>query len=198
MPFNACKTELLQWVDDKIDDLSDWHQVIFDYGETAWREYKSSTWYVERLRAEGFSVEHGSGGMPTAFCAEWSNGEGPTIAGYAEYDAVPGNCQAADTVQRPRDGLNVHAGGHTDPHSALGIGSLGGVLAAKAMMQRHDIKGRLKFFGEPAEKFAVPNRFMRPGATTMTSTQPSVFIRFTCCRYAIPRAGIHIAGRPTR
>ncbi len=152
MPLNLYKTELIQWVDDKIDDLSDWHQVIFDYGETAWREYKSSAWYVERLRAEGFSVEQGSGGMPTAFCAEWNNGDGPTIAGYAEYDAVPGNCQAADTVQRPRDGLNVHAGGHTDPHSALGISSLGGFLAAKAMMQRHDIKGRLKFFGEPAEK----------------------------------------------
>ena len=152
MSFNACKTELIQWVDNKIDDLSDWHQVIFDHGETAWREYQSSAWYVERLRAEGFSVEQGSGGMPTAFCAEWSNGDGSTIAGYAEYDAVPGNCQAADTVQRPRDGLNIHAGGHTDPHSALGISSLGGFLAAKAMMEQHDISGRLKFFGEPAEK----------------------------------------------
>ena len=80
-------------------------------------------------------VSSGSGGMPTAFCAEWHNGDGPTIAGYAEYDAVPGNCQAADTVQRPREGLNMHAGGHTDPHSALGIGSLGGFLAARAMME---------------------------------------------------------------
>ncbi len=152
MKFSACKTELLQWVDDKVSDLSDWHQIIFDHGETAWREYKSSAWYVDRLRSEGFSVEQGSGGMPTAFCAQWSNGDGPTIAGYAEYDAVPGNCQAADTVQRPRDGLNVHAGGHTDPHSALGISSLGGFLAAREMMTRHDIPGRLKFFGEPAEK----------------------------------------------
>ncbi|MCP4389413.1 MAG: amidohydrolase, partial [Gammaproteobacteria bacterium] len=152
MTFNPAKTELIDWVDANIDQLSDWHQLIFDYGETAWREYKSSAWYIERLRAEGFTVEAGSGGMPTAFCAEWQNGDGPTIGGYAEYDAVPGNCQTADTVQRPRDGLNQHAGGHTDPHSALGISALGGFLAAKAMMERHDIKGRLKFFGEPAEK----------------------------------------------
>jgi len=27
----------------------------------------------------------------------------------------------------PRDGLGVHAGGHTDPHSALGISALGGI-----------------------------------------------------------------------
>jgi aminobenzoyl-glutamate utilization protein B len=152
MTLNMQKSELIRWVDDRIDDLSDWNQLIFNYGETAWREYKSSAWYVERLRAEGFTVESGSAGMPTAFCAQWSNGEGPTVAGYAEYDAVPGNCQAADTVQRPRDGLNAHAGGHTDPHSALGISSLGGFLAARAMMEKHDIKGRLKYFGEPAEK----------------------------------------------
>ncbi len=146
------KQFILNWVDENKSALSDWHQVIWNYGETAFREYRSAKWYVELLRKEGFEVEEGSGGMPTAFCATWSNGEGPVIGGYAEYDAIPGNCQAADTVQRPREGLSPHAGGHTDPHSALGIGSLGGFLSAKAAMQKFNIKGKLKFFGEPAEK----------------------------------------------
>ncbi|MTI11058.1 zinc-binding metallopeptidase family protein [Curvivirga aplysinae] len=146
------KNEILAWVDDNASDLSNWHQTIFNYGETAWREYKSCAWYVNRLREEGFEVEEGSGGMPTAFCAIWGNGDGPTIGSYAEYDAVPGNCQAADTVQRARDNLSEHAGGHTDPHSALGISSLGGLLAAKKMMEQHNIPGTLKYFGEPAEK----------------------------------------------
>jgi metal-dependent amidase/aminoacylase/carboxypeptidase family protein len=26
--------------------------MIWHYGETAWREYKSARWYVDRLRAE--------------------------------------------------------------------------------------------------------------------------------------------------
>ena len=146
------RSSVLDWVEGHLPNLSDWNQVIFDFGETAWREYRSANWYVNRLRREGFEVEEGSGGMPTAFCAIWRNGEGPVIAGYAEYDAVPGNCQAADTVERPRDGLTVHAGGHTDPHSALGISSLGGFLAAKAAMETHQIPGTLKFLGEPAEK----------------------------------------------
>ena len=84
---------------------------IFEFGETAWREYRSAEWYVCRLREEGFSVEEGSGGMPTAFCANWSNGLGPTIGLYAEYDGIPGNCQAAATTRRPRDGLDFFAGG---------------------------------------------------------------------------------------
>jgi len=139
-------------VEDQMGDLSRWTRQIWDYGETAWREYKSCDFYVELLRKEGFDVEVGSGGMPTAFCAEWSNGSGPTIGGYAEYDGIPGNCQAAIPYQAPRPGLGPHAGGHTDPHSALGMGALGGFLAAKAAMEQHNIPGRLKFFGEPAEK----------------------------------------------
>ncbi|MCL6442755.1 MAG: amidohydrolase [Alicyclobacillus sp.] len=146
------KQGILDWVNQHRQDLSDWNQIIWNYGETAWREYRSAAWYVHRLRQEGFIVEEGSGGMPTAFCATWSNGDGPVIGGYAEYDGVPGNCQAADTVKRPREGLSPYAGGHTDPHSALGIGSLGGFLSAKAVMEEYGIPGTLKFFGEPAEK----------------------------------------------
>ncbi|RLA13358.1 MAG: amidohydrolase [Gammaproteobacteria bacterium] len=152
MSIETIKNAVLEWVDHEQSVLSDWHQTIFSFGETAWREYQSCAWYVERLREAGFEVEESSAGMPTAFCAIWRNGAGPTIGAYAEYDAVPGNCQAADTRQRPRDGLGKHAGGHTDPHSALGISSLGAVLAARAAMEKFNIQGTIKYFGEPAEK----------------------------------------------
>lgn len=150
--LTAAQRTALAAVEARAGELSDWCATIFDFGETAWREYRSAEWYVERLRAEGFTVEEGSGGMPTAFCAEWSNGPGPVIGMYAEYDAVPGNCQAASTRREPRAGLGYQAGGHTDPHSGLGIAGLGGLLATKAAMERHGVKGGLRFTGEPAEK----------------------------------------------
>lgn len=157
MVITAAGSTALDFVDAHQADLSAWTRTIFDFGETAWREYQSAEWYVALLRGEGFDVEVGSGGMPTAFCAHWSNragmtGKSPVIGMYAEYDAVPGNCQDAATVKRPRPGLNEHAGGHTDPHSGLGISSLGGLLATKAAMQKHGIAGTLRFTGEPAEK----------------------------------------------
>ena len=136
----------------RMPEFSDWSAHIWELGETAWREYQSAAFYVDLLRKEGFEVETGSAGMPTAFCATWSNGDGPTIGGYAEYDGIPGNCQAATPHKAPREGLSEHAGGHTDPHSALGVSALAGFLATKAAMQEHNIPGRLKFFGEPAEK----------------------------------------------
>ncbi len=150
--ISGAQDTAIAFLDRARPDLSAWTRTIFDFGETAWREYQSCAWYIELLRREGFSVEEGSGGMPTAFCAHWTNGPGPIIGMYAEYDGVPGNCQDAATVKRPRPGLSEHAGGHTDPHSALGISSLGGLLATKAAMEHHGITGTLRFTGEPAEK----------------------------------------------
>ncbi|MEO0772816.1 MAG: amidohydrolase [Pseudomonadota bacterium] len=140
------------WLKAHAADISDWTATIFDFAEPAWREYRSAAWYVDRLRAEGFEVEEGSGGMPTAFCARWSQGDGPVVGMYAEYDAVPGNCQAAAPEKRPREGLSDLAAGHTDPHSGLGIAGLAGLLATKAAMEAHGIPGGLQFTGEPAEK----------------------------------------------
>ncbi|WP_137391081.1 amidohydrolase [Rhodoligotrophos defluvii] len=150
--LTPAKKTALDWIDANRDRLSRDHQTIWSFHEPSWREYRSAAWYVERLRSEGFEVEAGSGGMPTAFCATWSNGDGPTIGGYAEYDAVPGQSQEAVPYRKPREGVNRFAAGHTDPHSALGIGSFTGFLAAKRAMEQHGLKGRLKFFGEPAEK----------------------------------------------
>jgi aminobenzoyl-glutamate utilization protein B len=150
-PSTAEKETAFSWIGRHRPRLSQDHQALWHHAEPAWREYRSARWYVERLRAEGFDVEEGSAGMPTAFCATWGEG-GPVIGGYAEYDAVPGRSQAAVPYRKPREGHSKYAAGHTDPHSALGIGSLSGFLAAKHAIERHGLTARLKFFGEPAEK----------------------------------------------
>ncbi|MCM1013046.1 MULTISPECIES: amidohydrolase [unclassified Brevibacterium] len=151
------KATACAWVDDHLGELLDWHAHIWNLAEPAWREYESQAWYVSKLRAEGFEVESGSGGMPTAFFARWTNCSDtglfiPTLLTYAEYDAVPGNCQADATMETPRSGLNRFAPGHTDPHSALGISTLAGLLATKNAMEIHNIPGTLLYTGEPAEK----------------------------------------------
>ncbi|MEL0123018.1 MAG: hypothetical protein VW728_10370 [Paracoccaceae bacterium] len=90
-PLSDAQAHAVRVIDGRMAELSEWCSQIFEFGETAWREYNSAAWYVSKLREEGFSVEEGSGGMPTAFCAQWSNGDGPTIGLYAEYDGIPGN-----------------------------------------------------------------------------------------------------------
>ena len=89
--------------------------------------------------------------MPTAFSATWGQG-GPTLATFAEYDAVPGNSQQPVPYQAPREGLHPWAAGHTDPHSSLGVAALMGILGTKAAMEARGLSGTLRIFGEPAEK----------------------------------------------
>lgn len=148
----AAKQTAREWIEANLDQLTEWHTHIWELAEPAWREYRSAEWYVALLRERGFTVEAGSGGMPTAFSAVWSNGDGPTLLTYAEYDAVPGNSQAATTSETPQDGLSRFAPGHTDPHSVLGISTLAGLLATQHAMREHGIQGTLKYTGEPAEK----------------------------------------------
>src|SRR6185503_10265103 len=100
--LSSAKRTAFRWVDANRSHWSRWNAHIWDLAETAWREYHSAEWYVTKLKTEGFSVEQGTGGMPTAFSAVWSFGSGPTIMAYAEYDAVPGNCQKAATYRAPR------------------------------------------------------------------------------------------------
>jgi aminobenzoyl-glutamate utilization protein B len=149
--MTMAKQTAFDWVKAHEGWLSKRHTEIWNFHETAWREYKSAAWYVKLLREQGFDVEEGTATMPTAFRATFGKGK-PVIATYAEYDAVPANSQDPVPYEKPRDGVHRYAAGHTDPHSALGIGALGGLLAAKAAMQKHGLPGTLVFFGEPAEK----------------------------------------------
>lgn len=151
MASDPQKRFALQWIDDNASRFSKFDMEIWHYAESAWREYKSAAAYCDFLRREGFDVEEGSGDMPTAFVATYENG-GPVLGTYAEYDAVPGNSQQPVPYKAPREGLHPWAAGHTDPHSMLGVANLIGVVAAKRALEKFDIKGTLKFFGEPAEK----------------------------------------------
>ena len=88
----ARRATALDHLDQERARLSAFNARIWSYAEPAWREHKSVRAYVDLLRAEGWAVEKGSGGMPTAFAARWGEG-GPLVSSFAEYDAVPGNSQ---------------------------------------------------------------------------------------------------------
>ena len=151
MALNPTQQSAVAWIEANRARLSDFNKSIWNFAEPAWREYKSARAYCELLRAEGFAVEQGSGGMPTAFAATWGSGS-PVLGSYAEYDAVPGQSQQVVPYKAPREGLHPWTAGHTDPHSSLGTAAVAGILATKAAMQQHGLRGTLKFFGEPAEK----------------------------------------------
>ena len=87
---------------------------IFDFAETGFHEFETAKLYQQVLEKEGFAVEMGIAGMPTAFKATYGNGK-PVVGFLAEYDALPELSQVGGCTERkPVCGENPdgHGCGH--------------------------------------------------------------------------------------
>ncbi|RMG59055.1 MAG: M20 family peptidase, partial [Deltaproteobacteria bacterium] len=63
---------------------------MHDNPEVSLKERNTSRFLSEILEKEGFSVDRGICGLPTAFDASFGKGRGPKVALLAEMDALPG------------------------------------------------------------------------------------------------------------
>ena len=121
---------------------------IWDYAEVGYKEFKSSTLLQNTLKENGFNVEAGVAGIPTAFVATYGTGK-PVIGILAEFDALPGLSQSNSPTRAPVDNKNS---GHACGHHLFGTGSVAAGIAIKKLMLEGKIKGTLKVFGCPAEE----------------------------------------------
>lgn len=121
---------------------------IWGYAEVGYQEVKSSAALQERLRQEGFAIEAGIAGMPTAFAATYGSGS-PVIAILGEFDALPGVAQEAVPEKKERPGAIA---GHACGHHLFGTGSVAAAVAVKDWMKATGQKGTLRFYGTPAEE----------------------------------------------
>lgn len=121
---------------------------IWSYAELGFAEDKSSKALVELLTAQGFKVDVGVSGMPTAFVATYGSGE-PVIGILAEFDALPGLSQAAVPSKQP----TVEGGaGHACGHNLFGAASSAAAIALKDWLIKSKKPGTIKVFGTPAEE----------------------------------------------
>lgn len=115
--------------------------------EVGYMEYESSRLLQEHLAANGFRIEKGVAGIPTAFVATFGSGA-PVIGLLAEYDALPGMSQ--DTVPYPKATVAGGAG-HGCGHNLLGTGAVAGAVAISKWLAEGRT-GTVKLFGCPAEE----------------------------------------------
>lgn len=121
---------------------------IWMLAETAFEENQSSELLANYAEKQGFKVERGVAGMPTAFVATYGSGK-PVISVLGEFDALPGISQKA---QPTKDPLDEGAAGHGCGHNLFGSASLGAAIAVKELIESGKIKGTVKFFGTPSEE----------------------------------------------
>src|ERR1041384_373852 len=117
----AKKQEAVALVEKQEAGLVKVSDAIWGYAETALREKRSAKEMADYAEGQGFKVERGVAGMPTAFIASYGSGA-PIIGILGEYDALPGISQKAQpTKQRVEAG----APGHGCGHNLFGAASLG-------------------------------------------------------------------------
>ena len=150
------KERALDWIVENRSRLIEISDQIWDYAEVGLQELKSATLLADELEREGFAVERGVAGMPTAFVATWGSG-GPVIGIMGEYDALPGLSQKVTPAREP---LEEGKPGHGCGHNIIGTSGLGAAIAVRSALEASNIDGTVKYFGCPAEETIIGKIFM--------------------------------------
>ncbi len=129
---------------------------VWKYAELPFRETKSAAEIGKTLEGEGFEIEWGVAGMPTAFVATWGKGR-PVIGYMGEYDALADLSQEAVPYRKVRV---PGGGGHGCGHNLLGVAPMAAAIGLKREMEAGGIEGTVKYFGCPAEEAVGGKVFM--------------------------------------
>lgn len=150
------KESALEWIDKNQSRLASISDKIWEYAELGLHEFKSSALLANELEKNGFQVERGVAGMPTAFIAYYGQGK-PVIGIMGEYDALSGLSQKPIPKKEP---LIEGGSGHGCGHHIHGTSGMAAAIAVSKGMEAKGFKGTLKFFGCPAEETMVGKIFM--------------------------------------
>ena len=121
---------------------------IWGFAELGYQESKSASLLEQLLVSNGFRIDKGVAGIPTAFVASYGSGK-PVIAILGEYDALPGLSQDSVPV---RKALDDGGSGHGCGHNLFGTASSAAAIAVKDWIAANHIPGTIRFYGTPAEE----------------------------------------------
>ena len=132
---------------------------IWNYAELSYEEVRSAAALMEALKKEGFAIEEGIAGIPTAFTATFQSGSGKPVVGFlAEYDALAGLSQKAGCPVQ--EAVEPGGAGHGCGHNLLGAGCYAAAVALKDYLVKESKDGTVIFFGCPAEEGAGAKQFI--------------------------------------
>ena len=157
LPVPKAKAAALAEAEKLAPEMSRMAAELWKLSETALKEERSAPVLASVLEKEGFRVERGVAGLPTAFVATFGSGK-PVIGILAEFDALPGIGNEAVPRRAARaDGVKD---GHGCGHNLFGSASVGAAVAMKRTLQSLGLPGTLKLFGTPAEETLVGKTYM--------------------------------------
>jgi aminobenzoyl-glutamate utilization protein B len=122
---------------------------VFSFGELGFQEFETSKYLTGVLEKNGFKVERGVYGIPTAWVASWGSGK-PVISLGSDIDDIP---QAS---QKPAVGWHEAmiegAPGHGEGHNSGVPLNIIAALAVKKVMEREHLQGTIRLWPGVAEE----------------------------------------------
>ncbi len=138
---------------ERVESMSKLNQEIIDslfsYSELGFQEFETQRYLTEILARNGFEVELGVAGIPSAWWARWGEGE-PVIALGSDVDGIPRASQMPGVAYRQP--MIEGAPGHGEGHNSGQAVNIVAALAVKDIMQRENMSGTIMIWPGIAEE----------------------------------------------
>ncbi len=157
------KTEAVKGVEARAKLVQEIIDQVYSFGELGMQEIETSRYLSGLLEKNGFTVERGVAGMPTAWVARWSSGTGkPVISLGSDIDGIPQSNQKPGIAYK--EWGVVQAPGHGEGHNSGQAVNIVAALALKDLMTREKLNGTLVLWpGVAEEQVAGKAHLIRAG-----------------------------------
>ena len=108
------KKEAVAEVEEQAQLTQQMVDMMFSFGELGFQEIETSRYLSDILEKNGFEVEKGVAGIPTAFVATWGSGK-PVISFGSDFDCIPKASQKPGVAWH--EPLIEGAPGHGEGHA---------------------------------------------------------------------------------
>jgi aminobenzoyl-glutamate utilization protein B len=125
------------------------NDMLFSFSELGFQEYETFTYLTTLLERNGFKIQKGVAGIPTAWIATWGSGK-PVIALGSDVDCIPKASQKPGVAYH--DPLVDGAPGHGEGHNSGQALNIISALALKKIMEREKISGTIMLWPGIAEE----------------------------------------------
>jgi aminobenzoyl-glutamate utilization protein B len=173
----------------QIDGMKKQAQVMVDsvysFGELGFQEFETSKYLSGILEKEGFKIERGYAGIPTAFVASWGEGK-PVISLGSDIDDIPQASQKPGVAYH--DPTIEGAPGHGEGHNSGMPLNIIAAIAVKKVMEREHLNGTIRLWpGVAEEDVGTKAYYVRAG----------MFKDVDICLFTHVGAGLSVTSGPT-
>jgi aminobenzoyl-glutamate utilization protein B len=143
------KADALKDVDSMKDFTQQMVDSIFSFAELGFQEIETNRYLIDVLKKNGFTVQEGIAGIPTAFMATWGSGK-PVIALGSDIDGIPQASQKPGVAYYAP--MIEGAPGHGEGHNSGQAVNITAAIAVKKIMEREKLPGTIRIWPGTAEE----------------------------------------------